>query len=248
MMDWHARFLQQAAWTRPLREYLFKRTRLNKARRVLEVGCGTGAILMELATRRASVHGLDLEPARLAEARHHAPAAALTCGDALALPYPAAAFDLTFCHFLLLWVHDPLQALREMKRITRRGGFVLALAEPDYDHRVDKPEALAPLGRWQAESLRQQGADPGLGNRLAELFAQAEIPLIESGTLQPRGERPPTARERDLEWAVLEADLAGNVPAEDFQKMKFLDEQAWAAGERVLYVPTHFALGQVKKT
>jgi len=246
MMDWHARFLQQAAWTRPLREYLFKRTRLDKARRVLEVGCGTGAILMEMATRSTSIHGLDLEPARLAEARHHAPAAALTCGNALSLPYPAAAFDLTFCHFLLLWVHDPLQALREMKRVTRRGGFVLALAEPDYTARVDGPEPLNALGRWQTEALRAQGADPGLGSRLAELFAQAEMRPIETGTLRGWGERPPTAAERELEWAVLEADLTGSVPAQDLQKMKNLDEQAWLAGERVLFVPTHFAWGQIK--
>ncbi|KAF0108458.1 MAG: hypothetical protein FD146_1032 [Anaerolineaceae bacterium] len=252
-IDWHARFLQQAGWTRELRAHLFSRSGLERAERVLEAGCGTGAILGGLSTP-ASVHGLDLDPARLAEARFHAPAAALACGDALRLPYPDAAFDITFCHFLLLWVRDPLLALREMKRVTRPGGAVLALAEPDYDRRVDKPDPLAPLGRWQAESLRRQGADPALGARLAELFAGAGIRLVETGTLRGSpgsstglrdGKRPPDAGEQEMEWEVMEADLAGIVPRREIQRMKALDEQAWQRGERVLYVPTYFAYGLV---
>jgi SAM-dependent methyltransferase len=261
-MDWHSRFIQQATWTRDLRGYLFERAGLNLARRVLEVGCGTGAILSDL-TIPAAIHGLDLEPARLAEARRHVPAAALVCGNAMMLPYPSRVFEVTFCHFLLLWVRDPLQALLEMKRVTRPGGAVLALAEPDYDSRVDKPEALVPLGRWQAESLRRQGADPGLGGRLGTLFRQADIQPIEIGTLRSSpgssevvpvpawgtrrggGERPPTSAERNLEWAVLETDLAGSIPAQEIRRMKLLDEQAWERGERVLHVPTYFAWGKV---
>jgi SAM-dependent methyltransferase len=243
-MDWHARFLQQAEWTRDLRAHLFGRARLDRAKSVLEVGCGTGAILGDLPTP-ASVHGLDLEPARLVEARIHAPTAYFTCGDALHLPYPSVSFDITFCHFLLLWVRDPLQALLEMKRVTRRSGALLALAEPDYDSRVDCPGSLAPLGRWQAESLRRQGADPALGARLADLFQKAGIHLVETGPIQRGGTRPPGPGERELEWKVLEADLAGIVPGRAIQRMKKLDEQAWQRGDRVLYVPTYFAYGLV---
>ena len=243
-MNWHSRFLQQAAWTRDLRAYLFERAGLRLAQRVLEVGCGTGAILAGLETG-AALHGLDLDPARLAEASRNAPQAALVCGDALKLPYPAGTFEVTFCHFLLLWVSDPLQALREMARLTRPGGSVLALAEPDYTGRVDEPAALAQLGRWQTESLRRQGADPGLGGRLAELFHQAGIPIVETGRLGESGKTPPTPWERQLEWAVLESDLAGSVPQEELQRLKELDEQAWERQERLLAVPTYFAWGRV---
>jgi SAM-dependent methyltransferase len=243
-MDWHSRFLQQAAWTRDLRAYLFERAGLTRARRVLEVGCGTGAILSGLATP-AVIHGLDLDPLRLVEAHWHIPSAALTCGNALALPYPSGGCDITFCHFLLLWVHDPLLALLEMKRVTSPGGAILALAEPDYNSRLDKPAALAPLGRWQAESLRRQGADPGLGSRLATLFRQAGIQPIETGTLDKGMESLPAPAERALEWAVLEADLAGWIPAQEIRRMKALDKQAWRQGTRRLHVPTHFAWGKV---
>jgi SAM-dependent methyltransferase len=178
------------------------------------------------------------------EARVHAPAASLTCGDALSLPYADSCSDITFCHYLLLWVSDPRQALREMRRVTRPGGHVLALAEPDYSARVDEPVELAVLGRWQAESLKRQGADPSLGSRLAELFYQAEIELIETGAIARDGNEAPTSAEWELEWAVLENDLAGFVPLEEVRRLKTLDAQARARGERLLHVPTYFAWGR----
>lgn len=242
-MDWHARYLQQARWTRNLRAYLFERAGWREARRVLEVGCGTGAILREWAGP-ASLHALDLEPDALAQCGLYAPGTHRVRADGLALPYPTAAFDITFCHFFLLWVRDPLQALLEMKRVTRPGGSVLALAEPDYTARVDEPPKLRPLGRWQAESLRRQGADVSFGARLAETFFQAGIPLIETGPIQSQGNESAPG-EREMEWAVLEADLADFVPSEDIQTMKQLDGQAWSNGTRVLHVPTYFAWGRV---
>jgi len=243
-ISWHTRFLQQAGWTRELRAYLYQKTSINNAGRVLEVGCGTGAILKELATRNnLHVHGLDLDPQRLNEARSRIPAI-YTCGDAQALPYPENSFDISFCHYLLLWVKDPLQALAEMKRVTRPGGHVLAMAEPDYSQRLDKPDSLAILGRWQTEALRRQGATPEIGNRLGPLFTQAGIELIEAGPLHGRGTSPLAPEERELEWSVLETDLAGMVPVQDIRRMKMLDEQAWRNGKRILLVPTYYAWGK----
>ena len=242
-MNGHERYTQQARWTRDLRAYLFDKAGLRRAQRVLEVGCGTGAILASMTTP-ASVHGLDLAAAALAEAKIHAPGALLANGDALSLPYPDFTFDITFCHFLLLWVRDPLQAVREMARVTRPGGSVLALAEPDYSARVDKPESLAPLGKWQADALRRQGADVSFGARIADTFARAGIELVETGSLQ-KSENEASRGERENEWAVIESDLAASVPGEAIQKMKALDEEAWARGERTLFVPTYFAWGRV---
>jgi SAM-dependent methyltransferase len=241
-MNWHTRYIQQAKWTRDLRVYLFEKAGLDEASRVLEVGCGTGAILSELPTH-LSLHGLDIDPAALSQCRVHAPAASLILGNALQLPYSNTAFDIVYCHFLLLWVSNPLQTILEMKRVAKPGGNIIAFAEPDYTARVDKPVELVQLGKWQTESLKRQGADPGLGARLADLFFRAEIELIETGTIQSAA-NDPSPEEWENEWEVIEADLVGLVADDNLHKMKILDQRARARGERELYVPTYFAWGR----
>ncbi|HQV62781.1 MAG TPA: methyltransferase domain-containing protein [Anaerolineales bacterium] len=238
-MNWHSRYLQQAAWTRDLRAYLFEQAGLANAHHVLEVGCGTGAVLRELNTP-ASLHGLDLEPASLAECRIHAPAVSLTRGDGFSLPYADKSFDIAYCHFLLLWVNDPLQVVREMARVS---DVVLALAEPDYSQRVDEPAALKVLGEWQAESLRRQGANPFFGAQLAETFHQAGISIIETGPIQS-GAVMRSVEDWENEWEVIEADLGGWIPSVEIQKMKELDKGARSRNERTLHVPTFFAWGK----
>jgi len=237
-MNWHTRYLQQANWTRSLRHYVFEQAGLNTASRVLEVGCGTGAILREMNTP-AALHGLDLDPFALTECRTHAPAASLIYGDANALPYPEKSFDIVFCHFLLLWVDNPVQVVCEMARV---GRSVLALAEPDYGHRVDEPVELRTLGEWQTQSLMRRGANPLFGGLLAETFFQAGIEIIESGPIQTSEEKR-SKKDWEDEWEVFQADLADEVPPEEIQKMKTLHEEACRRGGRRLHIPTYFAWG-----
>lgn len=240
-MNWHTRYTQQAKWTRDLRAYIFKKININNSHRVLEVGCGTGAILSELPIQ-LQLHGLDIDPAALSQCNSHVPSASLIHGSAIQLPYLDHSFDVVYCHFLLLWVENPMQVLEEMKRISQK--YVIAFAEPDYANRVDQPDELVQLGKWQTESLRKQGADPNFGARLAESFFRAGIQIIETGPIQNIGGEA-SLEDWELEWAVIESDLAGSVPSEDIQKIKLFDKEARERGERVLHVPTYFAWGHV---
>lgn len=241
MQSAHQRYTQQAAWTAPARRHLLAAAGLPNARRVLEVGCGTGAVLSTLSMPAGSLlAGLDIDRDALSLAQQHAPAAQLTAGDAHTLPYPDACFDIAFCHFVLLWVGEPAQALAEMRRVVRRGGAVLALAEPDYSQRADAPDELTPLGRAQTQALRARGADPTVGDRLPALFAAAGLQLVDSGPLQTSSS--PAA---EGEAATLRADLSGHMPAEELERWLALDAAAWAAGTRQLHVPTYYAFGRV---
>jgi SAM-dependent methyltransferase len=253
-MNWHERYLYQAGWTRPLRSYLFEKCHVLSARRVLEVGCGTGAILKDLcetsesASRTPSapeIHGLDISQDALRESQLHGGSVRLTCGDALSLPYQTGSFDITFCHFLLLWVQHPLQALLEMKRVTARPGYVLALAEPDYGARLDLPGGLAGLGRQQNEALQKQGAALRRGAELAELFYRAGIRLVETGPILASDSATGSDQALQSEWEMLEQDLAGTISESEMKRYRSIDMQARARGERKMRVPTYFAWGQV---
>ena len=243
-MDWHTRYLQQAGWTEQLRAYLFQRTGFAVANRVLDLGCGTGVLLEGLPVKSgAAVFGLDLSLPSVRQASIHAPGASLTCADGAFLPYADSVFDVVFCHFVLLWTSQPLKVVTEMHRVAHPGGWVLALAEPDYGGRVDYPVELIALGRWQADSLRRQGADPEMGRKLAGIFARAGLKHVETGVMGGEWAYPTLPGETNLEWAVLESDLAGQVPLKEIQKMKKLDADARQKGERVLFVPTFYAWG-----
>jgi ubiquinone/menaquinone biosynthesis C-methylase UbiE len=244
-MNWHARYQQQARWTQNTRDYLLKRAGLDTAKRILEVGCGTGALWEHFPTPTgAARHALDLSLDSTKQAHANAPSLCAVNAVGEFLPYPDACFDLTFCHYLLLWVRDPALVLREMARVTRAGGAILALAEPDHAARIDHPPELQPLGAWQTAALARQGINPRMGRELAGAFAKAGITLIENGIIGGGWSVPSTA-EAELEWVVLEDDLAGSVPAHDIHQMRILDEKARNAGSRVLFVPTFYAWGRV---
>ncbi len=95
---------------------------------VLDVATGTARQAISLARRGNTVTGLDLSPDMLAVARskNHYPNLTLVEGDATALPFEDASFDVTHIAFAL---HDMppsmrLPVLAEMRRVTRPGGRV----------------------------------------------------------------------------------------------------------------------------
>ena len=161
------------------------------------------------------------------------------------LPYSNSAFDATICHFLLLWVTDPDQVLREMKRVTRSKGYVIAFAEPDYGGRIDYPDELIEIGQLQSQSLSQQGADPNIGRKLAALFSSAGLNNIEFGVLGGQWRVADKLPDGYNEWTIIENDLNELISKQRMKQLQQLDFQARSNGERVLYVPTFYAFGQV---
>jgi SAM-dependent methyltransferase len=242
--EWHARFLRQARWTQPARRYLVKTAHLGPQSRVLEVGCGTGAITSWLVeTAGSSVVGLDLNFQHLSLARRRDRQTVFCCGNALWLPFSGSVFDAVVCHFFLLWIHEPEKALSEMVRAAAPGGCVIAFAEPDYGGRIDTPRELVELGRLQAAGLRKQGAAPERGRELAGLFTQAGLSRVETGVMGGTWVERPSQQEIDSEWAVLESDLHGILPDQELAHYRQVNQAAWQAGNRVLFVPTFYAIG-----
>ena len=126
-------------WNRDQLELIASRRGLADVRTVLDVGCGVGhwgTLLGSVLPADATVAGIEREPewveaaARRAERLGFADRFRYQQGTAESLPFDDASFDLVTCQTLLIHVADPRAVIREMLRVTRPGGHVIA-AEPN---------------------------------------------------------------------------------------------------------------------
>jgi ubiquinone/menaquinone biosynthesis C-methylase UbiE len=178
-----AGFLQrQADRTRNHRLAFYRLIGLANLRNALEVGCGPGLILAEIK-RRSSLecHGIDVDDEAIAKAQQAEPELKLEIGTADRLPFQDSSFDLTFTHFALMWQKETLRVLSEMVRVTHHGGWVAALAEPDYG-------GLVTDGTEQEEGLEEQallrlGAKTRIGRKLLAWFRELNLRDIQAGVL-----------------------------------------------------------------
>ena len=123
---------------RELKALAVERGGFGPGRSMLDVGCGFGLETLRLAARAGAggrVAGIDKSADFIADADRRAKAAGLSIdfrtGDAAALPWPDGAFDCVRAERLLIYLKDPAEAVREMRRVLRSGGG-LALIEPDF--------------------------------------------------------------------------------------------------------------------
>jgi len=91
----------------------------------LDVGCGTGAFLKQVG---GTAIGIDLASSLLATARQKANNANFIQGDAEALPFRKAIFSDIYCFTVIQNILNPMIALGEMARVTRRRGQVVVTA------------------------------------------------------------------------------------------------------------------------
>jgi SAM-dependent methyltransferase len=97
------------------------------ARRILEIGCGTGHFTQWLDTHGYEAIGLDRSPAMLREARARASTSPLLLADAHWLPLRDRAVDIAVLVTTLEFLEFPRQALEESVRVAERGLVVIAL-------------------------------------------------------------------------------------------------------------------------
>jgi SAM-dependent methyltransferase len=248
---WHKRYAQQVIWTKNLRQHLFSRLNLPNQARILEVGCGTGAVLAalraELSPNQPELFGVDIQLAGLHFTQQQQPGAFhLAGGSGFSLPFPDEPFDVCLCHFLLMWLSNPADCLAEMIRVTHPGGWVIALAEPDHAARIDAPQSLVDLGKLQTLSLADQGANPKMGRDLKALFLAAGLEQVSAGVLGGEwNEKGVLPDGWAFEWDVLRTDLKNSLTNAQLDELKETDRRAWLHGDRILYVPLFYACGKV---
>ena len=118
-------------------------TALQKANDVLDLGCGKGGSLRELAKlTKAKLHGLDVREDHVRIARSAYPACKVSVGDACSMPYGDESFDVIVCLESAFHYQSKARFLNEARRVLRPGG-VLLIADIYYSSTCGVRGALA---------------------------------------------------------------------------------------------------------
>ena len=206
---------------------------------LLDVGCGPGTITVDFARRVAPgrVVGLDASAEVIDKARALAAAEGVlnvefVVGDAYSTGLADDSFDVVHAHQILHHLADPVEVLREMRRVVKPGG-VVAVREVDYAGTVIHP--LTPgLLKWAAlyqRVHRSNGGEPDAGRRLKAWARQAGFAEVESTASVWC-----FASDDDREWwgsmwqvRVLKSAFAGDAVSKGFATQTELHEvsDAW---------------------
>lgn len=116
---------------RPVFEAVLERTGVGSGTRYLDAGCGSGMAAAMAALRGAEVSGVDAAEGMLAIARSRVPAGDFRQGDLEQLPFADESFDVVTGFNSLQYAGQPVAALREAGRVTRRGGAIVVMTFGD---------------------------------------------------------------------------------------------------------------------
>jgi SAM-dependent methyltransferase len=181
--DSYARFMGR--FSEPLAVQFAQLADVRAGQRVLDVGCGPGALTAELVPRLGSsaVWAVDPSASFVAAICDRFPQVSVQRGTAEQLPFADRTFDAALAQLVVHFMADPARGLAEMARVTRRGGVVAACV---WDH----AGGSGPLAAfWQAvhDLDPAESGEGGLaGTRegdLADLCAAAGLRHIEPGSL-----------------------------------------------------------------
>ncbi|GHJ41426.1 methyltransferase domain-containing protein [Streptomyces sp. TS71-3] len=177
----HESVLRSHTWRTAANSAAYLLGALKPHMRILDIGCGPGTITADLAALVPEGHvtGLDRAPGVLAQARETAEARGLanvdfSTGDVHALDFPDDTFCVVHAHQVLQHVGDPVQALREMRRVCKPTGYV-AVRDVDYASMTWYPLS-EPMDAWldvYRRVARANGGEPDAGRRLRSWALQA---------------------------------------------------------------------------
>lgn len=146
-------------WYNALHQLIFQTLEVEmpgwREKEIVDVGCGTGAILKQLGNPEKNV-GIDLAPEAISFCRQRG-LNNVRLGDIHALPFPDASFDAVICSSVLYhqWVHHVENAVGEMHRVLRPGG-VLLINVPAFPFLYSAhDEAVMTARRFRKREIRQ---------------------------------------------------------------------------------------------
>ena len=174
--------------SRQLAPQLVDLARLASGDRALDVGCGPGALTTELVTRlgAGSVAAVDPSESFVVAARARHTGVDVRRASAEGLPYADRVFDAGLAQLVVHFMTDPVAGLREMARVTRGEGAIVASV---WDHAGERTpvstfwRAARDLGLTTRDESALAGARRG---HLVELFKGSGLRHVEDAVLVAR--------------------------------------------------------------
>ena len=160
--------------------------------RVLDVGCGPGALVTELVTRLGAdaVAAVDPSEPFVAAARARHPGVDVQLASAEDLPHADDTFDAALAQLVVHFMSDPVAGITEMARVTRPDG-VLAACVWDYGGRTDPLSAFWQAARELDPEVKDESHLPGTREgHLGELFTASGLREVRETALTVELEHP----------------------------------------------------------
>jgi SAM-dependent methyltransferase len=153
--------------------------------RVLDVGCGPGALTGELVGRLGdeAVSAVDPSEPFVAAARARHPDVRIQLASAEALPFPDDTFDAALAQLVVHFMSDPVAGLREMARVTQGGGVVAACTWDFAGGRTPLSAFWAAAHELDPEVMDESALAGARQGHLGELFREAGLHDVEEGEL-----------------------------------------------------------------
>jgi len=145
---------------------------LQQVKRVLDIGCGDGALGC-YKPEGVEVHGLDLNAAALARARQYKTVQVWDLDQPSPLPFPDAYFDAVIAKDILEHLQKPWGTVLEIKRVTRPGGIIMASVICERGHRTWSD--YTHVRGFTMQSLRQMFRDAGF--EVLDIWRMGGVPL-----------------------------------------------------------------------
>lgn len=152
--------------------------------KVLDVGCGNGRLAAFLKNELIHYIGLDNNKKLLSIAKKNNPKATFRYGDILKLPFPIHSFDTIWCIAVLHHIPTKklqLKALREMRRVLKKGGFLILMVwnlwQKKYKKYIDAKTHGA-LISWGKEKKVKRFYYTFRYKELADLLKRAEFSTL----------------------------------------------------------------------
>jgi len=241
---WPSRYKVQATWTEPTRKFIIEQLSFSYPISVMEVGCGSSAVLKDFSLSNNKSIGIDLDFDILQYSKKINPNSSFINGNGFMLPIRNNFFDLSFCHYLLLWIDDPLSLLKEMVRVTKSEGWICCFAEPDYLSRIDSPFPMEKIGSYQNRALAEQGVSLQTGRNLPGWLSNLNLKNVHWGILGSHQEIIKSQIHTDSELETLRADLKSYLPHNEVSQLVEEVINVRKKGNQVLFIPTFYAYGQ----